>query len=262
MMLRLTLSMLALAGAALACGERASPRTPPASDLTLPPIGAAPAVVAAAAPPQEDLVLAQVEDDEGRVSCEVQERSSRAVRAHVSVDGCGAGPAPRCVELAMDGRLALIDNRGLCAKVVATGKTMPCGAGAFAPSLSSCVRLDASPFTYGATTEGDLPLDLELCRPTPEDAPQDCRVLATVPRGRNRVDMRPDAREVPRTWDAAYCSDTLVAVVANGEVSMFDVRSGKRVARAASADATRVRCEGKVATALAGPRVTSRVTAP
>ncbi len=61
---------------------------------------------------------------------------------------------------------------------------------------------------------------------------------------------------MPRWWDARYCGDDRVLVVAEGELRLFEAPSGKLSATAAAPHATSlVSCEGGVAR-TSDPRAT------
>jgi hypothetical protein len=254
--------MFASSSAAIACAPSAASAKDHVTQVT----GGAPATPAHldgnvlvtargqrfAAPPshkwiavQGDVALLAPPQDDPSYRCELRDARTNASRGFVTTDDTAAGGSNVvCAGLAADGAVVLFTNsRGTYAKNVKTGASLPCGEGAFARDLTTCVTLDTSPFAFGGTDPKDdaVDFDVELCIV----ASAACKTLVKIPRGLNR------SASTPRSWDAAYCSPSRVVVVANGRLSTFDAPTGRLIATAAAPGAVRVTCEGTSAKVIA-----------
>lgn len=169
--------------------------------------------------------------------CELVDVRSGAILDRIDASNTAAGGSTVvCTGLAARGNVVLFTNsRGVYAKEARTHAALGCGDGVFADDVKSCIQLDASPMAYGGTEKGAEAVDfpIQLC----ERQGNPCKTLVTVPRGLNRA-----VGAASRTWDAAYCSNTRVAVVASGKLQTFDVGTGRKLETFAAPRGTRVSC--------------------
>ncbi len=156
-------------------------------------------------------------------ACELRDARTAAKLRNVTTDGTAAGGTTvSCTGLAANGRVVLFANsRGTYAKDARTDKRLPCGDAIYADDASSCVQIDASPLLYDVPTAAPVPFIVEACA-LPSGP---CRPLLTIPRGLNRVFGS------PRPWQVAYCTTDRVAVAYAGQISTFELPSGKRLSR-------------------------------
>jgi hypothetical protein len=245
-----------------ACSRRTEPAKPdPAPDAAPAPVALPVASVAndaaassgvtplASAAPRTLRFVTQNHRD-GSSACSVVDDASGAVVGRTTSKNTAAGGSNVvCFDFLADGKIIRFTNsRGVYAKDARPhakdDQTLPCGDGAFANDVSSCVELDKSPQWYSereATAEA-APFEVELCAV----ATGACTTLVTIPRGLNRFGA--PGGDVPRWWDARYCSDDRVLVVGEGVLRLFEAPSGKHLADAPAPGAVRITdCEGGVA---------------
>jgi hypothetical protein len=104
------------------------------------------------------------------------------------------------------------------------------------------VSLDVSPFLLSATGGDPTPFEIRLS----DIAGKKNNLLASIPHGLERP---PGPGEIPsRSWDARYCENDRLLVVADGSLSLHEAPSGKRIAKIAAPKQTRITdCHGGVA---------------
>jgi hypothetical protein len=187
------------------------------------------------------------ENGRGGSECSVIDEATGDVVGHATSKNTAAGGSTvECYDHQADGNVIRFANsRGVYAKDARPSandaKTLPCGEGAFANDVRSCVRLDVPPQMLAASRPSApaAPFDVALCV-----VGGACKTLVTVPRGRNR--LGPPGEPGPtRGWDAVYCGDERVLVVAEGALSLFEVPSGKLLATTPARHVGRIdRCSG------------------
>lgn len=198
------------------------------------------------------LRLEKKEDGTGGSSCTVVDVDSGEVVGRATSSNTAAGGSTiECHDFVAGGKVIRFRNsRGVYAKDASNDHALPCGEGAFANDVKSCVQLDTSPQTFSGTTEADAPYDVRLCLVGKDTCPP----LVRIPRGMNRIDG-PGGAGPERWWDAMYCSDDRVLVVGEGKLRLFEVPSGRELSSASAPGATRItRCEGGVAETTDGKK--------
>jgi hypothetical protein len=205
------------------------------------------------APNPNGLRLVSKPDDAGGSSCEVVERdTNRVLYSASSKDTAAGGSQVECLDFLAGGKVIRFHNsRGVYAKDARPGSdqdiALPCGAGAFADDVTSCVQTDTSPFAYSSVADAPAPFDIAICDIAKYVAafranklhPKLCTTLVTVPRGLNRY-AADASGPVPPSWDARYCSSDRVVVVANGELHLFEAPSGAPLSKVPAPGQTRI----------------------
>lgn len=169
--------------------------------------------------------------------CSVIDKTANAViGVATGEDVAAGGTTVECTDIAADGKVIIFANsRSSAGKDARLGKTnnraLPCGEGVYANDLSSCLSLDASPFSYGEPE----PFELRLA----DIAHGKAKVLVSIPRGLERFDAK-RGRFMPRWWDAKYCSEDRLLVVANGTLRLFEAPSGGELANVPAPAQTRI----------------------
>jgi hypothetical protein len=228
---------VSLAATLVAC---AAPPAPVVVAIAPPP-SAAPTVAAA-----RPLQLVEKDHADGSVECSVVDEATGAIVGRATSKSTGGGTVT-CYDFVSGGQIIRFTSaNGIYAKDARPGApgdgAVPCGDGAFAEDASSCVMLDAPrrAFDRAEATTASAPFEVKVCTVSGFV----CRRLITIPRGLNRV----GAAEQSRWWDAKYCSDDRILVVAEGTLRLFAAPSGELLATAPAPRAVRVlTCEGGVA---------------
>lgn len=169
--------------------------------------------------------------------CLVVDDAGHTIGHATSRRTAAGGSTVECDHFDAEGKVVVLKNsRGVYSKDGRPGpkndQRLPCDDGVFANDVSSCVQFDESPFAYTP----DEPKAEDISIKMVDLATKKEVVLAKIPHGLGR---RPYST---RDWSAAYCSNSRVVVVANGQLSLFEAPSGKRIAQVPAKGATRVDC--------------------
>lgn len=269
---------LALTGCAASSSP--APAQPPPSTAVVPiasiatPPAPSPTEPAPPRPDPRSFRFVAKPDGVGGTSCEVVDaRTQRVVYSASSKDTAAGGSEVECLDFVAGGKVIRFRNsRGVYAKDARPGpdrdESLPCGDGAFADDLTSCVQTDTSHFAYVGVDDPDAPFDIAICDVAKAAAARSagtfdskaCNTLVTVPRGLNRYPPTPGDGPLPPSWVARYCSNDRVVVVANGELALFEAPSGKLLSKALAPKQTRItKCaDGIVETATGGKSPAAR----
>jgi hypothetical protein len=180
--------------------------------------------------------------------CSVVDTTTHEVVGRATGSGVAAGGTTiECTDFAADGKVIVFSNsRGSLGKDARPGKTndqgLPCSYAIYANDASSCVSLDVSPFVLSGPGDEPLPFEIRLS----DLAKKKDRVLASIPHGFERASGPGGVSS--RWWDARYCENDRLLLVAEGSLTLHEAPSGKRLAKVAAPEQIRITdCHGTVA---------------
>jgi hypothetical protein len=182
------------------------------------------------------VLVAPATHDGGIVSnCDLQDVETGELVGNVSTGNVApGGSVVECVKLAAHAKVVVMMNTsGSYAREVSSGRVLPCGDGVFADDFKTCLRIDTSPLVYigndSRIPARDFPIEICAVEYTM------CRPLFNVPGGLNRAFGT-------RNWDAAYCANDRVAIVADGKLRIFNARSRRELSVEPAPSKTKVTC--------------------
>jgi hypothetical protein len=180
--------------------------------------------------------------------CSVVDTTTHQVVGRATGKNVAAGGTTiECTDFAADGKVIVFSNsRASLGKDARPGKTndegLPCSYAIYADDASSCVSLDVSPFLLSGAGDDATPFELRLS----DIAGQKDKLLVSIPHGLARA---PGPDGFPsRWWDARYCENDRLLVVAEGSLSLYEAPSGKRISKIPAPKQTKITdCHGTVA---------------